>query len=183
MPIGAFTTIPHLAKGILSTNPTTVLDLGIGFGMNGAVVRNWLDCGTQPYQAELTGVEIFGEYISPLWDLYDRVHISDIYKFLQDAVNNERNYDMVIMTDVIEHFDKDMGIKVLEMCKKVCNKAVMVSTPAIFIEQGAYASNVHETHLSHWSIQDFQQLGFGVVKDGKPDGFGHQMLVVDYIRK
>ena len=183
MPIGSFSVVPHIVKGLLSTAPTSVLDLGIGFGMNGCVVRNWLDHGMAPYNTILVGVEVFPEYQSPAWDMYDTVAITDIESYLNQCITNGRKFDMVIMTDVIEHFTKEDGTRVLKLCKEVCNKAVMVSTPAIFIEQGAYAGNEHEKHLSHWTIEDFAALGFGIVKDGRPDNFGHQMLVVDYIKK
>ena len=109
--------------------------------------------------------------------------IEDIYSYLTTCVAFDTKFDMILMTDVIEHFDKDKGIEVLEMCKVICNKAVMISTPAVFFEQGAYAGNEHEKHLSAWTINDFTKLGFGIVKDGRPDGFGHQMIVADYIKK
>lgn len=179
MPVGSFSALPYIIKGILATNPKSILDMGIGYGMNGACVRNWLEVGNEEYQVILEGIEGFKEYKNPMWDLYDKVHLMDILKFIKKDVN----FDLIILTDVIEHFDKETGVKVLEWAKVHCNKAVMVSTPAIPIEQGPYKGNEFEAHKSSWTLEDFTKLGFGVVKDGKKDKFGHLMLVVDYIKK
>lgn len=167
-----------------ATNPASVLDLGVGMGMNGAAVRNWLDLGTKQanggkWRVKLDGVEAFSKYKNPAWQLYDKVYEVDIRKFIEMNVS----YDLVIMTDVIEHFDKAEGLAILQRLKEICNKAVMVSTPAIWIEQGDAYGNVFETHRSLWTVQDFRQAGYGIVMDGTVDQFGHMMILADYIKR
>ena len=185
MPIGSFSCFGKIVQSILATNPKSVLDLGIGFGMNGAAVRNWLDLGTKEahggkWSIKLEGVEAFEKYRNPAWDLYDKVHVSEIRKFLDKT---GQTWDLIIMTDVIEHFFKAEGEALLEQLKGRCNKAVVVSTPAVWAPQGAVYGNELETHRSVWSKHDFVHCGYGIVKDGDVDEFGHRMLIADYVRK
>jgi hypothetical protein len=184
MPIGSWSAYVKVIQGMCATNPTSVLDLGIGFGMNGAAVRNWLDLGTKEanggkWRIKLDGVEGFAKYKNPVWDVYDKVHVMDIRKFIEI----EARYDLIIMTDVIEHFDKEEGIKILRRLKEMCNKAVIVSTPAIWIEQGDAYGNKYEAHRSMWNLHDFRAEGYGIVMDGSLDQYGHKMIVSDYIKK
>ena len=179
MPIGSFSAFGKVIQGVLASTPKSVLDLGIGFGMNGAGVRNWLDLGIEPFKTKLVGVEVFENYGNATWDLYDKVHLMDIRDYLKDC----EAFDTIIMTDVIEHFTKEEGIEVLEMMKAKCKVSCIVSTPGVWIEQGAYQGNEHETHRSLWTVEDFKGLGFGIVMDGSLDQFGHMMIVADYIKK
>lgn len=182
MPIGSFSAFGKVIQGVLASNPKTILDLGIGFGMNGAGVRNWLDLGIEPFKTKLVGVEVFPDYGNATWDLYDHVHINDIKTELEYCVMMGIKYDTIIMTDVIEHFTKEEGLLVLNMMKEVCNVSCIVSTPGIWIEQGAAYGNDHETHRSLWTVEDFKGAGFGIVMDGSLDNYGHMMIVADYIK-
>lgn len=178
MPIGSWSAYTVIIKGVLATNPKSVLDIGIGFGMNGCGVRNWLDLGIQ-FQTRLTGIEAFPHYRNPAWDLYDRVIIGDATKIIDTL----EDFDLIIMTDVIEHFEKDDGIIFLEKLKLKCLKGVIISTPGIWIEQGDAYGNSYERHRSLWTPADFTALGFGIVMDGSLDDNGHMMIVADYIKK
>jgi hypothetical protein len=179
MPIGSWSAFTRVVQGLCATNPTSVLDLGIGYGMNGAAVRNWLDLGVHN-NIKLEGVEAWAKYKSPLWGCYDKVHNITIEKFFE---TDSRKFDLIIMTDVIEHFPKDEGIRLLRLMKERCNKAVMVSTPGVWIEQGEYMGNKYEEHKSMWDAYDFVREGYGLIMDGKLDQFGHMMILADYIKK
>lgn len=181
MPIGSFASYGKIIQGVLMTNPKTVLDLGIGFGMNGAGIRNWMDLGYKDsgVKTHITGVEVFEKYRNPVWDLYDEIVIQDI----RDYLSREVSFDTIIMTDVIEHFHKAEGEMIIERLKEMCRKTVLVSTPAMFHEQGAVYGNEAERHRSSWSTIDFMVHGFGITKDGKPDEFGHEMIVAEYVRR
>jgi hypothetical protein len=177
MPIGSWSAFQQIVRGTLATNPKSVLDLGIGFGMNGCGVRNWLDLGVKPYRTKLVGVEVFENYRNPVWDIYDEVIIGDI-RFVLDSLPK---FDLIIMSDVIEHFTLDEGKMLLEKLKAKCNKSVIVTTPNVWIEQGAYMGNEYETHKSLWGIYEFKQVGYGIVSAGL-DQYGHNMIVADYIK-
>lgn len=183
MPIGSLSVFPRIISSVLSTNPKTILDLGIGFGANGAGIRNWYGLGVWPQpNIHITGIEIFEQYENPVWDLYDEIVIQEIEVFLRLCIEYKKTFDMVIMTDVLEHFPKDKGFEILKLISLVANKAAVVSTPAVFFEQGAAYGNEYERHLSYWMTSDFIHAGWGIVQDEKPDFLGHQMLIADFIK-
>ena len=62
MPIGCCSLDPAIATQFVVFRPGSVLDLGIGMGFYGAVVRQWLDGGVQPWRTRLVGVEGFAAY-------------------------------------------------------------------------------------------------------------------------
>ena len=180
MPIGSFSTFRDVIRLVLLNHPGTVLDLGIGHGINGAGIRNWLDCGIKPYSTRIEGVEGWPAYRSPLWDCYDQVHETTIQEFL---TRDDRHWDMILMTDVLEHFDKEEGELILEGCKQRLNTGgnLIVVTPAVWIEQGAAYGNELERHRSLWKPGDFP--GFYLVKDGKPDDMQYRMIVAEFIKR
>jgi hypothetical protein len=56
---------------------------------------------------------------------------------------------------------------------------LLISTPAVWIEQGAAYGNEFERHKSLWHFTDFiTQPGAEVIKDGSQDDMGYMMLVV-----
>ena len=175
MPIGNWSVYPKIIQGTLSTQPTSVLDIGIGFGMNGCMVRNWMDLGVQPFKTKLIGVEVFEDYRNPAWDLYDEVLLGDVMTMCLPEV------DFILMTDVLEHFTLEDGHILLQRLKDKAKKAVIVSTPNVWMEQGAMYGNDYETHRSLWNQFEFIKAGYNTVHYGV-DEFGHNVLIADYIR-
>jgi hypothetical protein len=88
------------------------------------------------------------------------------------------------MTDVIEHFTKDEGVRVITRAKERLNEKglFVIVTPAVWIEQGAAYGNELETHRSLWTAFEFQAHGFNVVKDGTKDDMGYMMIVMEFIK-
>ena len=182
MPIGSYSSFRDIMRQVLMHNPKTVLDLGVGHGINGAGIRNWLNVGIfDNYKDTLiVGVEGFSEYESPLWQCYDWVHTCTIQTFLQES---DKQFDCVLMTDVLEHFDKDEGNAVIsKIVRDVLSPGgiLLISTPAVWIEQGAAYGNELETHRSLWHFTDFIGMpGVEIIKEGcREDDMGYKMLVV-----
>lgn len=189
MPIGSYALTYNIAHEIWKRKPESVLDLGIGFGMQGALVRQYVDQGIQPFKTRLIGVEGFEEYRNPVWDIYDNVVINDIKEWVDVQTDYGLYYtpavcfDMIIMTDVIEHFEKEEGFEIAKDLMKLLNPGgiVLIGTPGIFQEQGAAYGNEYERHRSAWSAFDFP-AGYEIIQDGSPDRDGHQMILVKYTR-
>ena len=180
MPIGSFSSFRDVIRLVLLNHPGSVLDLGIGHGINGAGIRNWLDVGME-YKTKIEGVEGFN-YRSPLWDCYNVVHECTIEKFFEI---DGRKWDCILLTDVIEHFTKDDGVWVITRCKERLNDGglFIVVTPGVWIDQGAAYGNELETHKSLWSPMDFMAHGFHIIKDGTLDDMGYMMIVAEYQNK
>ena len=103
MPIGSYALVPHVAHALCQRQPRRVLDLGIGFGIYGAVVRQWLDQAMRPWRTHLVGVEAFASYGNPLWDLYSLIVIAPVQEFL---AREHEPFDFIMFFDVIEHLDR-----------------------------------------------------------------------------
>jgi hypothetical protein len=141
---------------VVRLQPTRVLDIGPGYGKWGFLVREALDfmpgrLDPEKWQVTIDGVDAF-PYASPILDwVYDRV----ITGSALDLVDELRGYDLVILGDVIEHFEKRDGFRLLRALL-THNKNVLISTPLDFFEQ-EIADNPYEQHLSCWGEADFRE--------------------------
>ena len=176
MPIGCCSLVPAITTQFALRRPRSVLDLGIGMGFYGAVVRQWLDGGMQPWRTRLVGVEGFAAYRNPCWDLYDEVVHSSIEQFLEAESDV---WDAILMLDVLEHFEHAQGAAILQWLRLRLTPEgrLFVGTPAVWMEQGAAYGNELERHRSLWTADDLWALGFELLDDGTTDRFGNQMLL------
>ena len=176
MPIGCCSLVPAITTQLGLRRPNSVLDLGIGMGFYGAVVRQWLDYGVRPWRTRLVGVEGFAAYRNPCWDLYDEVVVSSIGDYL---VASTETWDAILLLDVLEHFEHDEGAQILEAARRrlAPDGRFFVGTPAIWMEQGAVYGNEFERHHSLWTGDELQAAGIDVIRDGQKDGYGNQMLL------
>jgi len=108
-----------------------ILDVGPGIGTYGDLLAG------QGYRID--AVEIFPPYIQKydLINKYDNVFIGDICKF------DIKDYDFIILGDVLEHIPKEDAIKLYE--KIVPAKECLVAVP-FEMEQGEHEGNIYETH-------------------------------------
>ena len=176
MPIGCCSLVPTIATHFALFQPRSVLDLGIGMGFCGAVVRQWLDRGVQPWRTRLVGVEGFATYRSPCWDLYDGVVVSSIERFLE---TNADHWDAILLLDVLEHFEHAQGEAILRVLHSRLSPRgrLFVGTPAVWMEQGAAYGNEFERHRSLRTADDLRASGFELLDNGYADKFGNQMLL------
>jgi hypothetical protein len=143
-----------MLEHIYRLQPSSVLDIGAGLGKWGYLARDMLDFNLARLEREewatrIDGVEGFA-YSSPLHEwVYDHLSRSNILENHDIAVG----YDLVILGDVIEHFEKDAGERLLASLVRQ-NRNVLVSTPTTFFTQ-AIADNPLEQHLSLWGPSDF----------------------------
>jgi len=165
MPIGSFTVVPHVAKQLATQRPGRVLDLGIGSGFYGAVVRQWVDLGVRPWNTFLLGVEAWADYRNALWDLYDVVVVDTIESYM---ARFQERFDSVILGDVLEHFELPEGAALLRQAQArvAPGGTLIVATPAVFVEQSAVNGNNLERHRSCWTAAGLESLGFQTVLNG-----------------
>jgi hypothetical protein len=141
--------------------PSSVLDFGVGNGQYGLHVRQVLDISQgrlykDDWKVLLEGIEVFPQYHNPIWDYaYNKVHITDGHEFLKSC---ERKFDLIIMCDVIEHFERDVALNLIQLMRAKA-RTVLITTPHGAYPQGAAFGNQAECHRSEWYPQDFDQLG------------------------
>lgn len=177
MPIGALAAVPHLARYFVYERPVRVLDLGIGFGFYGSVVRQWCDEGVQPWRTWLTGVEVWADYRSPCWDLYDAVFVRTIQEYLNA---HTEQFDCVLLNDVLEHFERDEGTALLQRLKLTVTPggALFVCTPGNFVAQGAAHGNPFEKHRCVWTSEELEGLDFETILSGTEQQEGPEPAVL-----
>jgi len=73
-----------------------------------------------------------------------------------------KSFDAVIALDVIEHFEKPDGYRLMEMMESLARKRVIIFTPNGFLPQDVWDNNVHQLHRSGWEVYDFELRGYRV---------------------
>jgi len=179
VPIGCCSLVPMIATEFGIRKPASVLDLGIGMGFYGAVVRQWCDMGVRPWRTRLVGVEAWEGYCNPCWDLYDEVVIEPVLSFFEWSSDV---WHSILLLDVVEHFEKDEGFAVLAAARKRLAETglLYVGTPAVWMDQGDAHGNEFERHRSLWTVADFTRLGFSILHDGHLDPHGNQMILAGF---
>ncbi len=152
MPTSFLDLVPSIVTWIKDHNPKSVLDVGAGYGKYGHLIREYVD--TYPWMIYLEAIEGFAPYSYRIGcNCYDAYNVSTFEEY-----NPSRMFDMLLMIDIIEHYEKPDGFKALEKALSM-SKTVLVSTPSHPAEQGAEYGNELERHKSSWTHDDFTQAG------------------------
>lgn len=160
MPTSHPSQINEMVALIMMTGPKSMLDVGVGFGKFGFLAREYLELwdGEERYgewKVRIDGIEIFESYLTPVHDyIYDDIYRGNASDVLPGM--RERQYDLIVMADVLEHFSREDGLALLEQCERV-SRNTLVSVPRDVSEQAAAFGNEYERHLSSWSEADFQR--------------------------
>ena len=160
MPSSTHVHISKMVDWIVRLQPTSVLDIGVGFGKWGFLAREYTDINAQRYNREdwrvrIEGVEAFSRYSTPTYQyIYDKVHYGDLRTVLPEL----SNFDLVIIGDVIEHFDKGVGFDLLQQLR-MKSQHILLSSPTAFFTQELF-DNEFERHRSLWTVDDFADFRF-----------------------
>lgn len=158
MPSSYVDSVPSIIKDIIELNPTSVIDIGPGWGKYGLMCREYL-----PGLTRLDAVEVSegrrNPVIAAMQDhVYDTVMLGDV-KFVKPDWSQ---YQVALFIDVIEHMQISVGVKLLHAAIEAgCTP--IVSTPQIWVDQHD-DNNPYETHVSLWDADTFQNK-FTVVRD------------------
>ncbi len=173
MPTSTPYAVPIVASCLRQLKPTSVLDVGIGFGKYGFVVREYLDVwdladyrdyGKSRWQTRLEGIEATPEYITPLQEyIYDHIHRGEA----QHVIDRLGQYDVIMMGDVLEHFEKDEGRRLIRQLFQHANQCVLLMFPPNCEPNDDVLGNPYESHRSAWSRGDFtgyENMAYRVVE-------------------
>lgn len=147
--------ISPIMMEFIKHHPKTILDIGIGTGKFGALMReyseNWNETCLRLRRGDWTttihGIEIFPVYKSPLWDFYNTVMIGDAVELIETLPN----YDLILMAEVLEHLPKEVGKRMLAKCAEKSDTFIFSFTNCY---QGAIFNNENERHVSQWKESD-----------------------------
>ena len=151
----------HFAQAL---QPRAILDVGIGTGSYGLLLRQSLDIGCgriapADWQVQIDGVEVFEGYRNPVWNYaYSRVLMGDVRTLLPGL----GTYDLVLCNDVLEHFPRDEA-RALVRSLLAQGRVLVATTPNREFPQGAWGGNEAETHHALLGAVDFTGLVAQVV--------------------
>ena len=158
MPVSTSVHITHALQQILRLGPSSILDVGCGFGLWGFLCREYLDVMNErvwpdKWKVRIDGIELFEPYLMAHQRfLYSNLIVGDI----RELAPNVDEYDLIITGDVIEHLHKDEGEAVLEALYAKAKKALLINIPLGdgWDHPEAYG-NPGELHRSQWDPGDF----------------------------
>ena len=131
----------------------TVLDLGCGIQQANDDIR----------AKSVLGVDIWDIYLDEIKGKINtvRISMSELDRFM------DKSYDVVICLDVVEHLDKDLALKVIDECKRICRKRAIIYTPSEFKDnmdaiQNTWdlGNNPHQEHKCLLDLNDFNLRGY-----------------------
>lgn len=74
-----------------------------------------------------------------------------------------QSFDLVLLSDLIEHLPKPDGEKLLSSVERLASKRVVVFTPNGFVAQDSVEGNPWQRHVSGWYPLDFRKRGYTVM--------------------
>jgi hypothetical protein len=164
MPTSHYAYISDVVGFVMSQNPASLLDIGVGFGKWGHLFREYLDVMAgrvlkDQWQKRIDGVEIFEPYISVHQrNLYDRIYLGDIC----ELVDTLPDYDMIFSSDVIEHIEKSAARRLIEKLQAKTRRLLLIIPrgEAWLHSQGPMYGNKDEAHVSSWDHDDLAGFQF-----------------------
>lgn len=187
MPSSHYAPIVDIIKLMIEYSPSSILDVGCGFGRWGFLAREFLDIQSDRYfkndwKIKIDAVEIFQKYITKHHEyIYDNIFIENVESF----VNKKIQYELIIAGDVIEHFDKNKGIEIIKKLYSLADKALICMIPiGDSWSQGDHCGNTFEKHLSIWNKKDIRRLKGHIFKIYKINSAPYALVIwSDYYMK
>lgn len=145
--------LPHLPE----VRDSSILDLGCGSGL-------FLEFLATEGFRNVRGVDVCSEHIRSCMDSGSSATLEDNMSFLARHVES---FDCIVMNHVLEHFDKDEGLDLLDAVFASLNPGgrVIVVCPNMgnpfTAGRGRYADLTHETGYTEESLQFMLQLAGG----------------------
>jgi SAM-dependent methyltransferase len=129
-----------------------ILDVGAGAGI-------WADLlASRGHAGQVDAVEIFEPYVARfgLEAKYNHVFLGDF----RNLPIRPESYDVLILGDVLEHFEMDDAMVVWEKARRIVGPSgkILLSTPIIDFPQGEEEGNIHEAHLSSFDMKALRSL-------------------------
>ena len=157
MPTSNYSKINEIMQLIMKTNPKKLLDIGVGFGKYGFLSREYLELWNIDHdystrERKIDGIEVFEEYITPVHNfIYDKIFIGNAIDILPTL---NQKYDLILLIDILEHFDYDDGLIILKECIKHGSN-IIISVPYNMLHQDDVYGNIYETHRFQWERKHF----------------------------
>ena len=170
MPVSNYFNINPIMANVREINKIkktkSVLDIGCGFGKYGFLMREFLDIRLKRYnklewETQIDAVEIYEEYFTPVHrHIYSMCYAQDICKFV-DVIYN---YDIILLSEVIEHIEYTKGFNLLKKLIDKTNQAIFIAFPPDCKLHDPKWPNPHEAHISQWNYEKLLDVDYRFVK-------------------
>jgi N-acetylglucosaminyldiphosphoundecaprenol N-acetyl-beta-D-mannosaminyltransferase len=155
MPSGPLEVTPLIVQATLAVNPSRVLDLGMGTGKYGFLLREQRDLARGEWTLHLTGVEGYEPYVGGHQrTVYDEIVIADVRDFARDYTGEP--FDLTLALDLIEHLAPEDVLRLAERILSISTH-LLISTPTSYYAQDGLANEL-ERHRSWWPRRCLRQL-------------------------
>ena len=132
-----------LLDHIKQINPSTILDVGVGAGKYGSIIKN------SGFAGQIDGIEPTESYRTE-FDL-DSKYSTIFPVTLQEFMTRPAfNYDVAIFGDVLEHLYRSQAIDTIDYFLYKCNWLIVIWPNNM--PQGAEGDNAYEIHKSNFTI-------------------------------
>jgi hypothetical protein len=166
VPLSIWLGMEDCLQAIVGRRPSAVLDAGIGFGLWGALLRQYLDVWSGRIQLEqwttrIDGIEIDEKRVQAhARHLYTEILVGDVRELLPVRAAEQR-YDVILFGDVLEHLPKADALALLDTAVDLALQQVVVRIP---LGDGWRREGREEPdhHRSRWYANDFARVGFAL---------------------
>jgi SAM-dependent methyltransferase len=145
---------PHnIILGALDKESRNLLEVGCGNGRSGEIIR-------RRRHFYMIGADIFTPFLKEciVKGTYDDCVQCDIRSlpFLKKSV------DTLLCLAVVEHLDKEEGLRLIDAMEEVARKQVILLVPVGEWRQTSFGTNPYNRHVSLWYPDEFKKRGYKV---------------------
>lgn len=151
MPSSALAVAPYLIHEVWKVRDEArrVVDVGAGFGKYGSLLREYV-WGLEGDFERLDAIEVHRPYYTPeRYAQYNKTIFADCLSLSRE---DWQAWDLVFMSDVLEHIRKEEAIELFERIPGY----IVVCTPENFFMNWKPGDAASEKHVSHWKVEDFR---------------------------
>ena len=154
--------IPFCIEVLMKIAPQRALDIGVGYGRWGMILREFCDVwygkvSKDQWSIHIEGIEGYKDNISSYHNaFYNQIHIGDARNIIPTL--DGQSWDVIIYGDVLEHFERKTAEYLLNWSINHSNY-VLVNIPlGTNWPQDKLYDNPYEIHLSTWEKEDFSRF-------------------------
>ncbi|MFL0266761.1 glycosyltransferase family 4 protein [Candidatus Clostridium radicumherbarum] len=145
MPLSYRELMPHIIKRVTLESPLSILDL-CKYPMGHAVLAEEnLNNSRSSLIVDRIDFDKSNNYLL-YKNIYNQIYDGNII----DNIDSMSNYDVILISNVLEHFSKDNGFLLIDKLLRHTNKMLIITTP----------KSLDDKNLSRWSFIDFYKYNF-----------------------
>src|SRR5215216_1462982 len=150
--------IPFCVDVLLDVCPMRVLDLGVGFGRWGMLVREFCEewkgrTHRENWRVQLEGIEIFPKNVEEYHHFfYNWIHVGDAAQIIQQM---QERWHLIICGDVLQLCSRENAEQLLSRALDLADYVLVNSPIGNGWQRTSMYGNEFEEHRSFWQLSDF----------------------------